>query len=327
MSNQPEVSIIIPVYGVEKYIKKCIESIINQSFTDFECLIINDGTLDDSICIAKGVVGNDPRFIFIDKENGGQGSARNLGIDLAQGNYLAFIDSDDYINIHFLELMYSKITLEDSDACVCNVACVDCLGNIVATINNNVPLYYEKNDYFLSNRSITSFMCDKVFHKSIFETIRFDTSLRTHEDIYIVFEALFNKKITYVDKPLYNYLQRPGSTSKALHPSTFNNRVKIKNKYINFHYSNQLSDYDYLVYTYLRSYVFYMTVEIARYSTEYEEDVHNLKKEMDSRFFTFKNIAMVAKDTPKVGVSLTLFKLSPRIFRKVTHYWFRNHIA
>lgn len=327
MSEQPKISIIVPVYGVEKYIKKCMESIIHQTFTDFECLIVNDGTPDNSINIAKDVVGNDPRFIFIEKENGGQGSARNLGIDLAKGTYLAFIDSDDYVDLNFLELMYDKITLENSDVCVCNVACVDQDNNVMATINNNIPWYYQRNDYFLSYRSITSFMCDKLFHKSVFSTIRFDTSLRTHEDIYIVFEALYKKNITYVNKPLYRYLQRAGSTSKSLHPSTFNNRVKIKNKYIDFYHANNLSNYDYLTYTYLRSFVFYMSVELARYSTEYKKDVNKLKKELDTNFFNFKNITMVGKDAPKVGASLALFKISPKIFRAVTRYWFRNQLA
>lgn len=327
MNNQPKISVIIPVYGVENYIEKCIKSVIKQSFLDFECIIINDGTLDKSIFIAKKTVNNDSRFIFIDKENGGQGSARNLGIEIAKGQYLAFIDSDDYVNTDFLDIMYKKITMENADVCVCDVACVDNHNNTVSIINNNVPLYYEKNDYFLSYRSITSFMCDKLFDKRVFETIRFDTSLKTHEDIHIVFEALYHKKITFVNKPLYNYLQRPGSTSKSLHPNTFDNRVKIKNKYLYFHHSQNLPDNKYLIYTYLRSFVFYMSVELARYSTEYEKDVKKLQEELDISFFNLKNITMVGKDAPKVGVSLALFKLSPKIFKIVTRYWFRKHNA
>ena len=110
-----KVSVIVPVYNVEKYIEKCLLSIQNQTFTDFECLVINDGTKDKSIEVAKKVVGNDPRFRFFDKENGGLSDARNFGIEKASGEYLCFIDSDDYIHEELLELTYMMGKEYDSD--------------------------------------------------------------------------------------------------------------------------------------------------------------------------------------------------------------------
>src|SRR5690554_7960613 len=87
MSSNPKISVIIPVYGVEKYITKCIESIKNQTFTNFEAILINDGTKDNSVAVAEDAIGGDDRFIILHKENGGQGSARNLGLDNARGDY------------------------------------------------------------------------------------------------------------------------------------------------------------------------------------------------------------------------------------------------
>lgn len=327
MTTQPKISIIIPVYNAEEHIQKCIESIVSQNFLDFECLVINDGSTDNSIKIAKEIVQDDNRFIFFEKNNGGQSSARNLGLDHIQGGYISFIDSDDYISPDFLSLMYNQIIKDDADICVCNVACVDFNGNEVSKIINNVPSYYEKDDYYLSHKTITSFMCDKLFKSNVFSNLRFNTNLRTHEDIYIAFEILYKKKITQVDKALYKYLQRPGSVSKSLHPTTFSNRVKIKNKYLSFYKKNRLIDYDYLVYTYLRSFVFNVIVETARYSKDYKNDVSRIKNEIDSSFFNTKNILKVSKETPKIGFSLMLFKLSPNKFRLFTHYWFRKHAA
>ena len=86
----PLVSIIIPVYKVEKYIEKCMQSLLDQTYDNFEALVVDDGSPDSSITLAKELVGNDSRFIFFEKENGGQGSARNLGLDHAKGEYIAF---------------------------------------------------------------------------------------------------------------------------------------------------------------------------------------------------------------------------------------------
>ena len=92
------ISIIVPVYNVERYIKKCLLSICNQSYKDFECLIVDDGSKDNSINIAKEVVGEDDRFLFFTKENGGLSDARNFGLEKAKGEYVCFIDSDDYVD-------------------------------------------------------------------------------------------------------------------------------------------------------------------------------------------------------------------------------------
>lgn len=119
MSNNPKISVIIPVYGVEKYIAKCIESIKVQTFTDFEVFLINDGTKDNSVAVAEDAIAGDERFIILHKKNGGQGSARNLGLDNARGDYIAFIDSDVWVEPRYLQAMYEKITEEDADVCIC----------------------------------------------------------------------------------------------------------------------------------------------------------------------------------------------------------------
>ena len=111
----PKVSVIIPVYNTSKYLNQCLESIQNQTFTDFEAICINDGSTDSSLEILKEFASKDDRFIIINKKNEGQGIARNLGIQQANGEYIIFIDSDDWLETEGLEKAYKKIKEDSAD--------------------------------------------------------------------------------------------------------------------------------------------------------------------------------------------------------------------
>lgn len=215
----PKITIIVPVYGVEQHIAKCIESIKAQTFTDFEAILINDGTKDNSVAVAEKAIAGDKRFVILHKENGGQGSARNLGLDKAQGDYIAFIDSDDWVESNYLKAMYEKIVAENADVCTCDVLYVDINGKTEREFKNNSQGYYENNDYLMACWYISNFMWDKLFKREVFDDQRFDTSLRTNEDVYLLFELLYQKKIVSAPQFLYNYLQRPAATSKGAPPS------------------------------------------------------------------------------------------------------------
>ena len=108
MNNRPKISVIIPIYNVEKYIRKCLETIQEQTFRDFEVLMINDGTRDNSGKIAKEFAENDSRFTLYTKENGGLSDARNYGLARAVGDYVVFIDSDDCVTKDYLNVLYHE---------------------------------------------------------------------------------------------------------------------------------------------------------------------------------------------------------------------------
>lgn len=115
----PKVSVIIPVYNVEKYLSQCLDSVVNQTLSDIEVICIDDGSADKSFEILQQYAEKDSRIKIFKQENQGAGAARNNGLDKAIGDYLYFLDSDDYIKSDCLEKMYNKITLENSDICVC----------------------------------------------------------------------------------------------------------------------------------------------------------------------------------------------------------------
>lgn len=115
----PKISVIIPVYNVEKYLCECLDSVINQTLQDIEIICINDGSTDNSLEILKKYAKNDNRIVIIDKKNEGAGEARNKGLDKASGEYLAFLDGDDFYNLDYLEKIYAKAKLTNADIVVC----------------------------------------------------------------------------------------------------------------------------------------------------------------------------------------------------------------
>ena len=203
-----KISVIVPVYGVEKYIKKCIDSIISQTFNDFEIIIVNDGTLDNSINIVKESF-NDERIKIFNKENGGLASARNYGINVAKGEYLFFVDSDDYLEKNCLEEMYNKIIEDNVDMVICDYYKLyeDGVKEITKTIS-----HYEKSNSKVSVISMPGAVC-KLIKTSFFKKYNI-TFLEKHyfEDNAIMpFLCAVIPSFSYLEKPFYYYLQRTGS--------------------------------------------------------------------------------------------------------------------
>ena len=115
------ISIIVPVYNVEKYLKKCVDSILGQTFTDFELLLIDDGSTDNSGSICDELAKTDNRIKVIHKENGGLSDARNIGIEVAKGDFIGFIDSDDYIDEDMYAFLYNNILKYDAELSMCEI--------------------------------------------------------------------------------------------------------------------------------------------------------------------------------------------------------------
>ena len=133
MNEKPLISVIVPVYNVEKYLRKCLESIINQTYKNLQIILVNDGSTDSSLSICKEYENIDNRIIVIDKENEGPAIARNVGLDSADGDFIAFVDSDDWILENMYEVLLEKQAIHNADMTVCG------------KLN-----YYEKTDSFVS---------------------------------------------------------------------------------------------------------------------------------------------------------------------------------
>ncbi|MCQ2515233.1 MAG: glycosyltransferase family 2 protein [Saccharofermentans sp.] len=167
------ISVIVPVYNVEDYLPHCLDSIINQTFIDFEALLIDDGSTDSSGIICDNYASLDKRFKCIHITNSGVANARNIGINNASGDYLTFIDSDDYVAEDYLEYLYTLAYNNNADISVCGYSD----NNLFVTNNKNLKLYSNNKDCmsaFFTTNEITSSPWCKLFKVSIWKDIRFD---------------------------------------------------------------------------------------------------------------------------------------------------------
>lgn len=213
-----KISIIVPIYNVEKYIRRCIESILNQTYTNFELILIDDGSTDSSGVICDEYANKDNRIKVIHKENGGLSSARNAGLDIATGEYISFVDGDDYIAEDMIEKLYNSITGNNADIAVCNYKCVDENGNCLDNLNKGTPIIttvYSKNDYFrnLACKKYYYYViaCNKLYKKDLFKGIRYPLG-KLCEDNHII-DSLVEQcsVISSIKDSLYFYVQRNGS--------------------------------------------------------------------------------------------------------------------
>lgn len=212
MSNL--ISVIIPIYNVEKYLEKCIKSVINQTYTNIEIILVNDGSTDKCACICEKYKKIDSRIVIINKENGGLSDARNVGIDVSKGEYLAFIDSDDYVSEDYLEYLYKIICENKVDISVCDFCEVYENENLVnKEEENNIKIFNDAEaiEIMLYQREFDHSAWGKLYRKYLFDNLRFPKG-RLFEDIAIMYE-LINKvnKVGFGSKKNYYYLIRKDS--------------------------------------------------------------------------------------------------------------------
>ena len=207
-----KVTVIIPVYNVEKYVKQCLESVINQTFKDIEIIVVNDGTKDNSIKIVEEYT-SDKRIKIINKENGGLSSARNIGIKAAKGKYICFVDSDDFIDKSMIEELYNVIEETNSDVVENDVFLYDNKTGKIKERKNENSYCQEKGVYLYGICS--SEVWNKIYKKDflIKNGIFFEEGIIHEDDLFLIKVLLLSKRISNLHKNLYYYrINRPGST-------------------------------------------------------------------------------------------------------------------
>lgn len=206
------VSIIVPIYNAEKYLRECIESVIAQTFTDWELILVDDGSTDSSGKIADEYAASDSRIRVIHSENGGPGHARNTGIDASKGEYLAFVDADDCMFQWSVETLMDAIKKGDCDISV---------GNYISSRAISIPQKHNQDKIFFTNieavkdllyqHHITSSPWGKIFSRHLLDRVRFE-DYGCYEDLDFMAKALsISKRTVYVFSPLYFYRHTEGS--------------------------------------------------------------------------------------------------------------------
>ena len=315
-----KVSVIVPVYNVEPYLDKCLNTLVNQTLKKIEIIIVNDGSKDNSEKIIEKYLKKYPEKIkYIKKNNGGLSSARNEGLKYASGEYIGFVDSDDYVSLNTFNLMYKKAKEKNFDLVVCNLNYVYESKTKMVSAGLDKDLENEdevkKNIVFLYPA-----VWNKLYKKEILDSLKFKEGI-WYEDVEFNFRVYPRvKSIGYVDKPLIQYVQRESSISKTIDKRLFN-YIDNFNGLIRYYQDNNLYNKYYfeLEYSYVR-YLYATFIKQLSYTNDKElfkegvkeaiknvqEHFPNYKKNIYLKKFGLKNIYL--KTFNKKTASLLNFK-------------------
>lgn len=230
-TDNTKVSLIIPVYNVEAYLRKSLDSAVNQTLDDFEIIAVNDGSTDSSYEILKEYENKYDNFRVINQKNGGLSAAKNAGIKIAKGEYIAFLDSDDYLDKNFLETLYNMAVNNNAEIACCNFKFYFPESDIKITMPT-LP----KGGVYSKRRALKELILDCTIHhfswnklckRSIFEENNIQFYDMYFEDISTSPRLFYSaNKVAITPKPLYYYTQRPGSILKTMNAEKINDYIK-----------------------------------------------------------------------------------------------------
>ena len=219
MIKKPLVTVIIPAYNTEKYISKCLESILAQSYQELEIIVLDDGSEDETNKICQKYTEMDSRIVFISKENTGVSDTRNVGIHNAKGKYIIFVDSDDYVTPNYVEVLVKGVETENVQ-----MACAEyfCVKGEIESVHESMLLKDEKRiirgidaiNLLHEKKAFQGYLWNKIFLKNIIinENILFDSKVKIWEDMLFCLKYLTKiEKVAYINNPVYYYVQRENS--------------------------------------------------------------------------------------------------------------------
>ena len=316
---QEKISIIVPVYNVENYLERCVESILKQTYTNFELLLINDGSTDQSGELCDQLVSKNGNIKVFHLENAGVSNARNVGIQNSTGEWITFVDSDDFITNDYLETLISAVDGDDS------------IGFSIARLHHikngqitELPVFSGKEEKWSTEQTMrellttskTSFFpVAKLFKREIISDFTFNTDYHLAEDALFLTEVLLKTKCTsiFIDKPIYYYDHRQGSATTSVNTHVFDTIEvykiivsevfqifpQLKTELVNRECWSYITVYDKIIFT---------------DSTEYQDEKTQLRKWIlshtsqilsDPYFTSFRKIAILS------------LRISPWIYRQI----------
>lgn len=236
MTKSPQISIIIPIFLLERYLRQCIDSILAQTFTDFELLLIDDGSPDGCPAICDEYAEKDARIRVFHKQNGGVTSARNKGLNNANGNWIIYIDGDDWIEPTYVEELYNAAINNEADIAICGFRFVYEDGSSVI----EHPTIWDDNKQASLNRYIASIWttaCGTIQKSSLYKDngVQSPKDLTFCEDFHLMVRlCYFANKVVSINRPLYNYRQRSSSIVHSLNDKTWRDELSTYLEIIDF---------------------------------------------------------------------------------------------
>jgi glycosyltransferase involved in cell wall biosynthesis len=242
---RPLISIIVPVYNVEPYLERCVHSILNQTYPNIEVILVDDGSPDKCWEICDKLALRDKRIKVIHKENGGVSKARNAGLDIAVGDLIGFVDSDDYIHPLFYDTLYKNMVDNNADLSMCDYKAVTDMSGNIYDFDNNVKVLnnIEALEMLLTYYcQIFVIVWNKLYRKEVFKDFRFEVG-KIHEDEFISYKILHqSNRIAFSDARLYYYYQSPNSIIRSSFTEKSINYAEAIEDRLDYFNKFQLSD-------------------------------------------------------------------------------------
>ena len=294
------ISVIIPVYNVEKYIDQCIDSLTNQTYKDLEIILIDDGSKDNSGKICDEYAKKDSRISVIHKQNEGVSAARNTGLELAKGEYVAFVDSDDFVDSNYILCMYNKMVEQDADMVFCKYTKV--FDRRFVNVKEHLPksIVVNMNDesfvdflaHFLNFKENILGCCWRLlFKRKQLSGLRFETNIRICEDLLFILGYIFSsKRIASIDEQLYFYRQINSSACHSYKKGYLKNQLLLHKGLLNlFDSVNKKSlKSKFKIYSSLLCYYCFSN-EIKFNVCIHKQNIKDIRKSELYQYFSIKN--------------------------------------
>lgn len=310
-----KISVIIPVYNIEKYLPKCLQSIEEQSvFQDLEIILIDDGSKDDSGKICDAFAAKHKNATVTHKKNGGVSSARNAGIESATGEYISFVDGDDYLDSNHFDEFFKDIDNTNSDLIIHDYY-VEFENSFYKYRKNKIKKEFKREESIkeiLSGGIIGNNLFDKVFKKSKLGNVRFDSKIRIGEDLLFIYQFLKNTNKSFARNiATYHYIQRQGSAMNSNFSDKFFDIIEVS-KVIESDIKKNYSDLINYAQA-LTIYSKYKTLERAYKSNDYSDyqvQIDSLNKDIKE----YKLLMAYKYLSIKKFLGLLLIKISPKLY-------------
>lgn len=307
------VSIIVPIYNVEDFLKRCIDSIIGQTYKNLEIILVDDGSPDNCPNICDEYAKKDERIKVIHKKNGGLSSARNAGLKVFQGDYVCFIDSDDYINKDMINILLNNLKKTKSDLSVCSFKKVNNSQYFFINIENQNIKEFNKNECFnnlynkLSNE--TEIVCNKLYKRKLWDNLSF-TETKIHEDAFIIHHIINKcKKVVYTDLELYYYFNRENSIMKTFNLKRLDSIDALNDRRIFFKSINESELYYKSCICYLKL-ICFIYIDVDKYSKD-----KKVKIQLKNRFLSsYKEINKEIKIPLRNKIQFSFMTKLPKIY-------------
>lgn len=315
------VTIIVPVYNSSAYIEKCISSIIAQTYKNLQIVIVNDGSTDDSGEICYRLAEHDNRITVLNKKNGGVSSARNMGLDVAKGKFIGFVDSDDNIEPEMFELLVREANYTNSDITEIGCRIIDANGLILKEIdlsNGSISGTNEILKSYLLYKNTTNYLCNKLFRSELFNGLRLKP-YKYSEDYLALVELLSRSKHkTTIAGCYYNYLIHPLSATQATFAPGRMDGIMASEDAYNFIKKNYPDLTSYAA-SRILNYIFSTYESSLKYDCTHMSDYTEQMKLVFKKYSRYITSDMISDLGHKRYMRIKIFNLSPKLYLLYKH--------